>query len=82
MILLVVYTSRGLNIERVPFDKERWSYVLAILHRTYFRHFLPAAARKKVWLTSTITYRFHFSWHLPQPLSPYLELCDVVPAHF
>ena len=43
----VVYTSRGLNIERIPFDKERWSYVLAILHRTYFRYFLPAAAKKK-----------------------------------
>ena len=34
----VVYTSRGLNIERIPFDKERWSYVLAILHRTCFRY--------------------------------------------
>ena len=49
----VVYSSRGLNIERIPFDKERWSYVLAILHRTYFRYFLPAAAKKKFLWTET-----------------------------
>ena len=56
----VVSTSRGLSIERIPFDKERWSYVLAILHRTYFRYFLPAAAKKKVCLTSNIINAFHF----------------------
>ena len=33
----VLYTSRGLNMERILFDIERWSYVFAILRRTYFR---------------------------------------------
>ena len=44
----IVYTSRGLSIERIPFDKERWSYVRALLHRTYFHYFLPAAAKKSM----------------------------------
>ena len=43
----VVYTSRGLNIERIDFDEEHWKKVRAILQRTYFRYFLPAAAKTK-----------------------------------
>ena len=43
----VVYTSRGLSIERINFDEEHWKRVRAILQRTYFRYFLPAAAKKK-----------------------------------
>ena len=34
-------------MERILFDKERWSYVFAILRRTNFRYFLPVAAKKK-----------------------------------
>ena len=56
-----LYTSRGLNMERILFDKERWSHVLAKLHRTYFRYFLPAAAKKKSMAHGTIINRFHFS---------------------
>lgn len=43
----VVYTSRGLSIERIHFDEEHWKKQRAILQHTYFRYFLPAAAKKK-----------------------------------
>lgn len=41
----IIYTSRGLSIESIPFDKESWNYVRALLHRSCFRYFLPAAAK-------------------------------------
>ena len=44
----IVYTSRGLSIERIPFDKEPWSYIRAMLHRTYFPYFLPDRAKKSM----------------------------------
>lgn len=43
----VVYTSRGLSIERIHFDEEHWKKHRAILQHTYFRYFLPAAAKRK-----------------------------------
>jgi len=42
----IIYTSRGLSIESIPFDKESWSYVRALLHRSCFRYFLPEATKK------------------------------------
>ena len=43
----VVYTKKGLSIERIQFDEEHWKKMCAILNTTYFRYFLPAAAKKK-----------------------------------
>ena len=43
----VVYTSRGLSIERIHFDEEHLEKQWATLQQTYCRYFLPAAAKKK-----------------------------------
>ena len=43
----VVYTTRGVSIERIHFDEEHWKKQRAILQHNFFRYFLPAAAKKK-----------------------------------
>ena len=42
----VVYTSKGMSIERIPFDVQFWNSLKATLKLYYFKHFLAAAARE------------------------------------
>jgi len=41
----VVYTSKGLSIERVPFDLNFWLSLKESLRSFYFKYFLPFAAK-------------------------------------
>ena len=43
----VVYTSLGLNIDRVYFDAEHWKKLRQKLLSVYFRYFLPVATEEK-----------------------------------
>lgn len=40
----MVYTSKGMSIERIPFDAVFWENLHTKLKAYYFRHFLPKAA--------------------------------------
>ena len=42
----MVYTSKGMSIERIPFDREYWNNLKRTLKSYYFTHFLPKAARE------------------------------------
>ena len=42
----VVYTSKGMSIERIPFDEEYWNTLKGTLKSYYFTHFLSKAARE------------------------------------
>ena len=42
----VVYTSKGMSIERIPFDDQYWKTLKGTLKSYYFTHFLPKAARE------------------------------------
>lgn len=42
----VVYTSKGMSIERIPFDVQYWNNLRETLKLYYFRHFLALAARE------------------------------------
>ena len=42
----IVYTSKGMSIERIPFDREYWNNLKRTLKSYYFTHFLPKAARE------------------------------------
>ena len=41
----VVYTSKGLSIERIPFDLPFWLTLKESLRSFYFKYFLPYAAK-------------------------------------
>ena len=43
----VVYTSLGLNIDRMYFDAEHWIKLRQKLLSVYFRYFLPVATEEK-----------------------------------
>lgn len=40
----IVYSSKGMSIERIPFDPVFWEKLHAKLKAYYFTHFLPKAA--------------------------------------
>ena len=42
----VVYTSKGMSIERIPFDDEYWKTLKGTLKSYYFNHFLSQATRE------------------------------------
>ena len=42
----VVYTSKGMSIERIPSDEEYWKTLKGTLKLYYFSHFLSQAARE------------------------------------
>ena len=42
----VVYTSKGMSIERIPFDDQYWKTLKGTLKSYYFTHFLSKAARE------------------------------------
>ena len=42
----VVYTSRGMSIERIPFDPQFWNELKGTLKMYYFKHFLALEARE------------------------------------
>ena len=42
----VVYTSKGMSIERILFDEEYWNTLKGTLKPYYFTHFLSKAARE------------------------------------
>lgn len=42
----VVYTSKGMSIERIPFDPQFWNELKGTLKMYYFKHFLALAARE------------------------------------
>ena len=42
----VVYTSKGMSIERIPFDEQFWISLKAKLKSYYFTHFISKAARE------------------------------------
>ena len=42
----VVYTSKGMSIERIPFDPQFWNELKGTLIMYYFKHFLALAARE------------------------------------
>ena len=42
----VVYTSKGMSIERIPFDPQFWTELKGTLKMYYFKHFLALAARE------------------------------------
>lgn len=42
----VVYTSKGMSIERIPFDVQFWNDLRETLKLYYFRHFLALAAKE------------------------------------
>ena len=42
----VVYTSKGMSIERIPFDPHFWNSLKVTLKLYYFKHFLATAARE------------------------------------
>lgn len=41
-----VYTSKGMRIERIPFDHRFWNSLKVSLKLYYFKHFLATAARE------------------------------------
>jgi len=43
---LVVYTSKGMSIECIPFDEQYWNTLKGTLKSYYFTHFLAKAARE------------------------------------
>ena len=42
----VVYRSKGMSTERIPFDDENWKTLKGTLKSYYFTHFLSQAARE------------------------------------
>ena len=42
----VVYTSKGMSIECIPFDDEYWKTFKGTLKSYYFNHFLSQATRE------------------------------------
>ena len=42
----VVYTSKGMSIERISFDPQFWNELKGMLTMYYFKHFLALAARE------------------------------------
>ena len=40
----IVYTGKGLSVERIKFDQEHWNGLCEKLCHYYFKHFLPVAA--------------------------------------
>ena len=42
----VVYTSKGMSIERIPFGPHFWNSLKVTLKLYYFKHFLATAARE------------------------------------
>ena len=42
----VVYTSKGMSIEGIPFDDDYWKTLKGTLKSYYFTHFLSQAARE------------------------------------
>ena len=42
----VVYTSKGMDIEHIPFDEEYWKTLKRTLKSDYFTHFLSKAAKE------------------------------------
>lgn len=40
----IVYTSKGLSVERIKFDQDHWNKLCGKLCDYYFKHFLPVAA--------------------------------------
>lgn len=42
----VVYTSKGMSIERIPFDVQFWNGLSETFKSHYFKHFLALAARE------------------------------------
>ena len=40
----IVYTSKGLSVERIKFDQEHWNRLCDRLCCYYFKHFLLVAA--------------------------------------
>ena len=43
----VVYTSKGMSTERIPFDVQFWNDLSTKLKLYYFKHFLSVAAKQK-----------------------------------
>ena len=42
----VVFTSKGMSIECIPFDSQFWNELKGTLKMYYFKHFLALAARE------------------------------------
>lgn len=40
----IVYTSKGLSVERIRFDQDHWNNLCGKLCEYYFKYFLPIAA--------------------------------------
>ena len=43
----IVYTSKGMSVERIKFDQDHWDTLRGKLCEYYFKYFLPVAALKK-----------------------------------
>jgi len=40
----IVYTSKGMSVERIKFDQDHWDTLSGNLCEYYFKYFLPVAA--------------------------------------
>ena len=40
----IVYTKKGISVERIPFDPAYWETLKLKLHTYYFDHFIKTAA--------------------------------------
>ena len=41
---VIVYTSKGLSVERIKFDQDHWNALCEKLRTYYLKYFLPAPA--------------------------------------
>ena len=51
---VIVYTLKGLVIDRVYFDQDHWVKLMSRINHFYFRHFLPTLAKGQTALFHSI----------------------------